>query len=112
MSMKFYGQSRQMLEGPPVFYQAQLKGTSSWANTFLGRDHRCVNVQRKLPTLQPKERKSRMSIQALSIIGESINDSVPSTKALFDASNLEGIVALATSQDEKGAAYIDVNVGR
>jgi len=52
-----------------------------------------------------------MAIPGLTIIGESINDSVPSTKALFDAGDLEGIVALATSQVEGGAACIDVNVG-
>jgi 5-methyltetrahydrofolate--homocysteine methyltransferase len=53
-----------------------------------------------------------MPIEGLTIIGESINDSVPSTKKLFDANDIEGILALAKSQDEKGAAFIDVNVGR
>jgi cobalamin-dependent methionine synthase I len=53
-----------------------------------------------------------MAIAGLTIIGESINDSVPSTKKLFDAGDIEGILALAKGQDEKGAAYIDVNVGR
>ena len=52
-----------------------------------------------------------MAIEHLTIIGESINDSVPSTKKLFDANDLEAIKALARSQDEGGAAYIDVNVG-
>ena len=52
-----------------------------------------------------------MPINGLSIIGESINDSVPSTHALFEASDLAGIVALAKTQSELGAAYIDVNVG-
>ena len=52
-----------------------------------------------------------MPIPALTIIGESINDSVPSTKKLFDAGDIDGILELARSQDEKGAAYIDVNVG-
>ena len=52
-----------------------------------------------------------MSIPGLRIIGESINDSVPSTHALFEESNLDGIVDLARLQAEKGAAYIDVNVG-
>ena len=52
-----------------------------------------------------------MSIQGLTIIGESINDSVPSTKKLFDANDIPGILNLAKSQDEGGAAYIDVNVG-
>lgn len=53
-----------------------------------------------------------MPINGLTIIGESINDSVPSTKKLFDVNDVDGIVALAKSQDEKGAGYIDVNVGR
>ncbi|HEX9973117.1 MAG TPA: dihydropteroate synthase, partial [bacterium] len=52
-----------------------------------------------------------MSIPGLTIIGESINDSVPSTHALFEENNMDGIVELAKFQAEKGAAYIDVNVG-
>lgn len=52
-----------------------------------------------------------MAIEGLSIIGESINDSVPSTKKLFEANDIDGIMALAKAQDEGGAAYIDVNVG-
>ena len=52
-----------------------------------------------------------MAIAGLTIIGESINDSVPSTKKLFDAGDIGGILELARTQDEKGAAYIDVNVG-
>jgi cobalamin-dependent methionine synthase I len=52
-----------------------------------------------------------MSIPGLTIIGESINDSVPSTRKLFEENNIDGIVALAQLQAEKGAAYIDVNVG-
>ncbi len=52
-----------------------------------------------------------MAIEGLTLIGESINDSVPSTKRLFDANDIDGIVELARLQDEQGAAYIDVNVG-
>lgn len=52
-----------------------------------------------------------MSIPGLTIIGESINDSVPSTHALFEGNNIDGIINLAKLQAEKGAAYIDVNVG-
>ncbi len=52
-----------------------------------------------------------MAIKGLTIIGESINDSVPSTKKLFDAGDIAGILELARTQDEGGAAYIDVNVG-
>jgi len=52
-----------------------------------------------------------MSIPGLTIIGESINDSVPSTHALFEENNIDGIVNLARLQAEKGAAYIDVNIG-
>ncbi|UCD37966.1 MAG: dihydropteroate synthase [Fidelibacterota bacterium] len=53
-----------------------------------------------------------MSIPGLTLIGESINDSVPSTHALFEASDIDAIIELARMQAEKGAAYIDVNVGR
>ena len=52
-----------------------------------------------------------MSIPGLTIIGESINDSVPSTHKLFEENNIDGVVELAKFQAEKGAAYIDVNVG-
>ncbi len=52
-----------------------------------------------------------MSIPGLTLIGESINDSVPSTHSLFEDNNIEGIIQLAKLQAEKGAAYIDVNVG-
>jgi cobalamin-dependent methionine synthase I len=52
-----------------------------------------------------------MAIEGLTIIGETINDSVPSTKKLFDADDIAGLLDLARFQDEKGAAYIDVNVG-
>lgn len=52
-----------------------------------------------------------MSIPGLTLIGESINDSVPSTHTLFEENNIDGIVELAKFQAEKGAEYIDVNVG-
>ncbi|MEJ2053759.1 MAG: dihydropteroate synthase [Calditrichaceae bacterium] len=52
-----------------------------------------------------------MSIPGLTIIGESINDSVPSTHTLFEENNIDGIIELAKYQAEKGAAYIDVNIG-
>jgi cobalamin-dependent methionine synthase I len=53
-----------------------------------------------------------MPVAGLKIIGESINDSVPSTKKLYEANDLEGLKALAKLQDEKGASFIDVNVGQ
>lgn len=53
-----------------------------------------------------------MSLKGLTLIGESINDSVPSTHTLFEENNIDGIIELARLQAEKGAAYIDVNVGR
>lgn len=52
-----------------------------------------------------------MPIPNLTIIGESINDSVPSTHLLFEANNLAGLQELARSQDVGGSGYIDVNVG-
>ena len=52
-----------------------------------------------------------MAIPGLTIIGESINDSVPSTKKFFDENDVAALLELARGQDERGAAYIDVNVG-
>jgi cobalamin-dependent methionine synthase I len=52
-----------------------------------------------------------MRICGLTIIGESINDSVSSTHELFEKNDIAGIIELAKSQAEGGAAYIDVNVG-
>lgn len=37
--LKYYGESEHFLEGPAVFTDAKLEGTSSWANMYLGRDH-------------------------------------------------------------------------
>ena len=40
--LKYYGESKHMLEGPAVFANAALSGSSAWANNFLGRDHHQV----------------------------------------------------------------------
>jgi len=52
-----------------------------------------------------------MAIEGLKIIGETINDSVPHTRKLFQENNLHGIVELAIIQGKMGASYIDVNIG-
>lgn len=53
-----------------------------------------------------------MTIEGLTIIGESINDSVPSTHQLFEENDIDQIIELAKFQDDRGAGYIDVNIGR
>lgn len=45
--MKYYGESRHMLDGPAVFANPALRGSSGWANNFLGRDHHQVAVAPK-----------------------------------------------------------------
>ena len=37
--LKAYGESDSMLDRPVTLYDAALKGTSSWGNTYLNRDH-------------------------------------------------------------------------
>jgi methylenetetrahydrofolate reductase (NADPH) len=37
--LKPYGEAMTMLEREPVVQDNRLRGTSAWANTFLGRDH-------------------------------------------------------------------------
>ncbi len=60
----------------------------------------------KNPTLQPESLQlgKRHAHYRLTIIGESINDSVPSTKKLFDANDIAGLLELARFQDQQGAA--------
>lgn len=41
--LKYYGQSQEMFAGPAVIYDARLKHTSSWANTYLDRDHHAAS---------------------------------------------------------------------
>ena len=52
-----------------------------------------------------------MTKAPINIIAESLNDSVPSTHALYESGDMSGIRELAKFQDEQGAVYIDVNVG-
>jgi cobalamin-dependent methionine synthase I len=55
--------------------------------------------------------ESLMAISGLTIIGESLNDSVPSTHKLYESGDFQGIRELVRFQDEGGANWIDVNVG-
>jgi methylenetetrahydrofolate reductase (NADPH) len=48
--MKFFGESEHMLDGPAVFANPALRGTSGWANNFLGRDHHHVAQPAPTPT--------------------------------------------------------------
>ena len=41
--LKRYGEEETMLDGPVVIKDNALRGTSAWANTFLGRDHLARN---------------------------------------------------------------------
>jgi methylenetetrahydrofolate reductase (NADPH) len=54
--LKYFHESKDMLKGPAVIYNAELRGTSSWANTFLGRDHFHAGVEEK-PGLEPTTAK-------------------------------------------------------
>jgi methylenetetrahydrofolate reductase (NADPH) len=40
--LKAYGKEEDMLAGPPILKDGALRGTSAWANTFLGRDHHAL----------------------------------------------------------------------
>ncbi|MCK7462067.1 MAG: hypothetical protein MZU84_08410 [Sphingobacterium sp.] len=52
-----------------------------------------------------------MAIPGLTIIGESINDSVPPRRSSSTGTTSPGLLELARGQDERGADWIDVNVG-
>jgi cobalamin-dependent methionine synthase I len=53
-----------------------------------------------------------MGMRGLNIIGETINDSVPKIRKLFEEEDFKGLVEIAEAQEKMGAAYIDVNIGR
>ena len=42
--LKAYGEEEGLVEGPVVIKNNALRGTSAWANTFLGRDHNAGNA--------------------------------------------------------------------
>jgi methylenetetrahydrofolate reductase (NADPH) len=48
--LKSYGESETMLERPVTLYNASLKSTSSWVNTFLDRDHNAPPKVSKEPS--------------------------------------------------------------
>jgi methylenetetrahydrofolate reductase (NADPH) len=54
--LKYFHESKDMLKGPAVIYNAELRGTSSWANTFLGRDHFHAGAEEK-PKSEPTASK-------------------------------------------------------
>lgn len=43
--LKYYRQSQEMLDRPPIIYHAELRHTSSWANRFLDHDHAAPDRQ-------------------------------------------------------------------
>ena len=43
--LKVYGEADSLLDGPVVIKNNGLRGTSAWANTFLGRDHHAKGEQ-------------------------------------------------------------------
>ncbi len=51
--LKHYGESETMLAGPPVLYRAELLHTSSWANTYLDRDHHAPPGTAPVPPAEP-----------------------------------------------------------
>ena len=53
-----------------------------------------------------------MGIKDLNIIGETINDSVPKVRKLFEEGSFQGLAEIAEVQERMGAAYIDVNIGQ
>ncbi|MBL7077163.1 MAG: methylenetetrahydrofolate reductase C-terminal domain-containing protein [Kiritimatiellae bacterium] len=55
---KYYGESQTMLDRPTVIYNPNLEGTSSWANTYLDRDHLVPRDEESAPLLpDPKPAK-------------------------------------------------------
>lgn len=50
--LKYYGESQEMFVGPAILYDARLKHTSAWANTYLDRDHHAAAAREEEPSDQ------------------------------------------------------------
>jgi methylenetetrahydrofolate reductase (NADPH) len=48
--LKAYGEEQDLVKGPVVIKNNALRGTSAWANTFLGRDHNAQSAEINRPT--------------------------------------------------------------
>ncbi|MDZ7618451.1 MAG: methylenetetrahydrofolate reductase C-terminal domain-containing protein, partial [Patescibacteria group bacterium] len=47
--LKYYGESESMLDWPVVLYDTSSRKTSSWANTYLDRDHHAPKPEKAAP---------------------------------------------------------------
>ena len=56
--LKYYGESESLADGPPVLHNADLLHTSSWANTYLDRDH---HAPQEPPAGNPRESSGQKS---------------------------------------------------
>jgi methylenetetrahydrofolate reductase (NADPH) len=52
--MKYSGESERLLDRPIVLYNANLKDTSSWANTYLDRDHHAPTEKNGSTAAEPR----------------------------------------------------------
>lgn len=62
--LKAYGEEEAMLERPVVFRNGALRGTSAWANAFLGRDHHAASGEaREDSRAGPSKRDDRKAFK-------------------------------------------------
>jgi methylenetetrahydrofolate reductase (NADPH) len=54
--LKAYGEEEDLVTGPVVIKNNALRGTSAWANTFLGRDHNAANAEHTENQIETKDR--------------------------------------------------------
>ena len=92
--------SRQLLDHVPVIQNQGLRGTSAWANLWLGRDHswrneKAISAQTVI-RLQPELQKEMN--RKLHIVGELMNNSYARARKAFNARDVEGYRQLAKRQ--------------
>ncbi|MBI4306628.1 MAG: methylenetetrahydrofolate reductase C-terminal domain-containing protein [Chloroflexi bacterium] len=71
--LKPYGEQQGILERPPVIKNGALQGTSSWANAFLGRDHRAAGEAVRTNAQPSLETPSSAPIAAVSARVSGVN---------------------------------------
>jgi hypothetical protein len=98
--LKHDGRADRLLSHTPVVQDQALRGTSSWANHWLGRDH-------ATPGQRPNLHHDR---EKITIVGELMNNSYARARSAFTARRAADYGSLARIQANLGASYLTLNL--
>ena len=111
---------RNLLDHAPVIQNQGLRGTSAWANLWLGRDHvakrekaandkTAMHNQERWRNQPFRKFPIEMTTKKLHIIGELMNNSYARARNAFTAAILAGY-GNSPHPDRSGAEYLTLNI--